>query len=150
MKEGYVLNPQTNRIISTKTAKYKKLVKLGLIVEDKPKVEKVEKPQKVEVKEAVIEPEVEADEEQPFDEAKLQMKLADISTSVVKKNMKQIIKNQKLSDNEYDLLLKKMLYKKLCSDEPKEKVKPKKVKKPKKNKFKLKEPSSSESESESD
>ena len=32
MKPGYALNPETNRIIKTSTAKYKKLVKLGIIV----------------------------------------------------------------------------------------------------------------------
>ena len=42
MKEGYVLNPESGRIISKKTAKYRRLVKLGVIAEDESK--EIEKP----------------------------------------------------------------------------------------------------------
>jgi hypothetical protein len=61
--------------------------------------------------------------------------------------MKKIIKSQKLSDADYDTLLKKMLYQKLCLYEPKpaKPAKPAK-KKPKKKKYKIVEPSSSESD----
>jgi len=149
----FVINTNTNRLISTKTALYRKLKKMGQVKD----IEKPKEPQ-VEVEQVVLEPEkmkkvikkapepTVVEDEPEFDERDLQDKMIDISTSVVKKNMKQILKNQKLSDDEYDMLLKKMLYKKLCLDEPKEsKKKPKPVKK--KAKFKVVEPSSSESDS---
>jgi hypothetical protein len=156
----FVINTNTNRLISTKTALYRKLKKLGQIKDiektiEKPTEEKVEQPAP-EPEKRVVDCKVlqskapePAEPEPEFDESKLQRKLADISTSVVKKNMKQILKNQKLSDDEYDMLLKKMLFKKLCLDEP---AKPKKKEKPAKKKgkkFKLVEPSS-EDESESE
>jgi hypothetical protein len=148
----FVINTNTNRLISTKTALYRKLKKLGQVKD----IEKTKEPQ-VEVEQPVLEPEkmkkvikkapepTVVEDEPEFDERDLQDKMIDISTSVVKKNMKQILKNQKLSDDEYDMLLKKMLYKKLCMDEPKKEKKPKPVKK--KAKFKVVEPSSSESDS---
>ena len=151
----YAINLQTGRLIKKTTSLYKKLKKLKQVKEIEPEEPKVkEKPKEPEPKpEPQPEPIKPQPEEEPFDERRLQEKLADISTSVVKKNMKQIIKNQKLSDEEYDLLLKKMLYKKLCLSEPKlkeEKKEEKKTKsKTKKKKFKIVEPSSS-SESESD
>ena len=88
------------------------------------------------------EPEKAIEPEPEFNERDLQVKMAELTTDMVANNMKQIIKNQKLSNSEYDILLKKMLYKKLCIDE-----KPKKVKKTKKGKkkFKIVEPSESES-----
>jgi hypothetical protein len=142
----YAISLKTNRLVKKSTANYRRLKKLNLVkeVEEEPvAVVHNTTPEKS------AEPEAKPAEPE-FDERDLQLKLADISTSVVKKNMKQILKNQKLSDDEYDMLLKKMLYKKLCLDEPKEsKKKPKPVKK--KAKFKVVVPSSeSESESESD
>jgi hypothetical protein len=75
--------------------------------------------------------------------------MAELTTNMVADNVKKIVKSQKLSDVEYDTLLKKMLYQKLCmADEPKKPEKKKQQKKPKK-KFKIVDPSSSE-ESESD
>ena len=144
-KNEYALNCKTNRLISKKTSLYRRLKKLNLVKEieeqqEEPKVEKVEKVKAVEVK--AVEPVVEPVE---YDPKRLQEKLADISTDLIKDNLKQIIKNQKLSNDEYDLLLRKMLYKKLCIDEPKPKEE-KKKKKPK-PKFKIIESSSSESES---
>jgi hypothetical protein len=47
---------------------------------------------------------------------------------MIKKNLKSIVKAQKLSDKELDTMLKKLLYKKLCI-EPEPKMKPKKKKK---------------------
>lgn len=140
----YAISLKTNRLVKKSTANYRKLKKLNLVKE----IDHAEKPEtQPPVKPSIPEP-VESDEpvEPEFNERDLQHKMIDISTSVVKKNMKQIIKSQKLSDDEYDMLLKKMLYKKLCLEEPK---KPKKEKQPKKKKakFKIVEPSSSESES---
>lgn len=145
MKEGYAINPETGRIISKTTAKYKKLVKLGKIDENEQKEQK--EPKQVEiVKEKVVETVKEQDLEPAFDESKLQSKLADISTSMIKDNLKKVVESQKLSDDELDMMLKRMLYKKLCIEKPKSK-KPVKKKKTKKPKFKV--VSSSESESES-
>ena len=142
----YAISLKTNRLVKKSTANYRRLKKLNLVKE-------VEEEPVAVVHNTTPEKSAEPAESEPtepeFDERDLQLKLADISTSVVKKNMKQILKNQKLSDYEYDMLLKKMLYKKLCLDEPKESKKPKPVKK--KAKFKVVVPSSeSESESESD
>jgi predicted nucleic acid-binding protein len=150
MQNGYALNPQTNRIIKKSTAMYRKLVKLGVIsdvieplVAEEPSVEKVEKVEKVEVVKA------EKVEKVEYDEKKLQLKLADLSTNLINENLQKIVKSQKLSDDEMNTLLKKMLYTKLCLDPPKPQ-KPQKTKKVKKSKFKLVEPSSSDSESESE
>ena len=83
-----------------------------------------------------------------FNEKHLQNKLAEISTDLIRDNLKTIVKSQKLSDKDMDILLKKMLYEKLCMKPDKTKPKETKEKK-KKKKFKIVEPSS-ESESESD
>ena len=125
----HAINLESGRLIKKSTAKYKKLKKLG-------KVKEIE-----EEPEKAIEPEPE------FNERDLQVKMAELTTDMVANNMKQIIKNQKLSNSEYDILLKKMLYKKLCIDE-----KPKKVKKTKKGKkkFKIVEPSSESESSDSE
>ena len=85
-----------------------------------------------------------------FDERDLQLKLADISTDMIEKNLKKIVKSKKLSNVEMDDMLRRMLYKKLCLEEPKTKPKKKEkpIKKKKGKKFKLAPPpSSSESES---
>ena len=150
MKEGYVMNPETNRIISKKTAKYKRLVKLGLIVEDEPKVEKIKPKEPIKQ-----EPEPELPEPEPeFNESKLQEKLSEISTNMIQTNLKKVVQSQKLTDDQMDDMLKRMLYEKLCikdPDEPKKSPKKKEKKsKTKKAKFKVVEPSSSDSESESD
>ena len=141
----YALSLKTNRLVKKSTANYRKLKKLNLVREipEPPPPARPSTPEPTE-------PPVESDEpdEPEFNERDLQNKMMDISTSAVKKNMKKIIKAQKLSDADYDILLKKMLYKKLCLDEPK---KPKKEKQPrkKKTKFKIVEPSeSSDSDSE--
>jgi hypothetical protein len=133
MKSGYAMNPQTGRIISKTTAKYKKMVKQGLIIENDD-IQKVEKVKKVDV----VQSESDSEPEQ-FDESKLQSKLADISTDMIKKNLKSIVKAQKLSDKELDTMLKKLLYKKLCI-EPEPRIK-------KKKKKRIIESSSEESES---
>ena len=82
--------------------------------------------------------------EEPFSAHKLQEMLANVSTDLIKDHLKHFVKNQKLSDNEMDLILRKMLLKKLCIADPKQ---PKEKKKKKKPKFKV---ISSSSDSESD
>ena len=142
MSNEHAINCKTGRLISKKTALYRKLKKLGQIKEIENEEPKVEKVKTVEVK--AVEVNVEPVE---YDPKRLQEKLADISTDLIKDNLKQIIKNQKLSNDDFDILLKKMLFKKLCIDEqPKPKQVSKKKKKPK-PKLKIIESSSSESES---
>jgi hypothetical protein len=127
----HAINLESGRLIKKSTAKYKKLKKLG------------------KVKEIQDEKAIEPESEPEFDERDLQHRVADLTTSMVADNMKKIVKAQKLSDTEYDALLKRMLYKKLCIDEPK---KPKKVKKTKKGKkkFKIVEPPSESESSDSE
>ena len=138
-KSEFAINVNTGRLIKKTTSLYRNLKKLNKVKE----IEDGEQPK-------VIEPEVKALEvvkqEEPFNEHKLQMKLADISTDLIKDNLKQIITNQKLNDDDFDVLLKKMLFQKLCIADPKQPKQPKEKKK-KKSKFKIVEPSSSESES---
>ena len=141
----YAISLKTNRLIKKSTANYRKLKKLNQIKEIEPRAQLRAQPTP-----EPDSPEPEPDSPEPdspgteFNERDLQLKLAELSTTVVQRNMKKIIRSQKLSDKEYDLLLKKMLYEKLCvrATPP---VKPTK----KKKKFKIVQPSSS-SESESD
>jgi hypothetical protein len=134
----YAKNTNTGRLIKKSTSLYKKLKKLNQVEEINDAVEATEK---LPIKKV----EIESDEPE-YDESTLQTKLAEISTTIIKDNLKAIVKAQKLTDAEMDIMLKKLLFKKLCIDEPKS---PKKVKKVKKPKYKLVEPSDSES-SESD
>ena len=115
-----IINPLTKRFVKIGSPAYKRLVRAGTLP---PASEEPEKPE--------------------FNEKILQTKLADVSTDIIRDNLKTIIKSQKLSDKEMDMLLKKMLFDKLCL------AKPEKKEKKKKKKFKIVEPSS-ESESESD
>ena len=123
-----IQNPLTKRYVKIGSPQHKRLVRNGTL----PPVE-----------ETPPEPSPESPE---FNEKHLQTKLAEISTDLIRDNLKTIVKSQKLSDKDMDILLKKMLYEKLCMkpDKPKE-TKEKK----KKKKFKIVEPSS-ESESETD
>ena len=115
-----IINPLTKRYVRTGSQAHKRLVRDGTLPAEALEPEKPE-----------------------FNEKILQTKLADVSTDIIRDNLKTIIKSQKLSDKEMDMLLKKMLFDKLCL------AKPEKKEKKKKKKFKIVEPSS-ESESESD
>ena len=138
-KSEFAINVNTGRLIKKTTGLYRKLKKLN-------KVKEIEDGEQPEVKEPEVKAVEVVKQEEPFNEHKLQMKLADISTDLIKDNLKQIIKNQKLNDDDFDVLLKKMLFQKLCIADPKQPKQPKEQKK-KKSKFKIVEPSSSESES---
>jgi hypothetical protein len=154
----YAISLKTNRLVKKSTANYRKLKKLNLVKEVVDcKVLQSKEPQ-VEVEQPVLEPEkmkkvikkapepTVVEDEPEFDESKLQLKLADISTDMIQKNLKKIVKSQKLSDIEMDDMLKRLLYKRLCLEpEPKPKKKEKPAKK--KTKFKVVVPSSSESDS---
>ncbi len=128
-----ILNPLTKRYLKIGSPAYKRLVRSGVLSS----VEQPETPQQT--------PEAPTPE---FNEKHLQTKLAEISTDMIKDNLKTIVKAQKLTDKDMDILIKKLLFEKLCikPDKPKEK---KETKEKKKKKFKIVEPSS-ESESESD
>ena len=121
-----IQNPLTKRYVKIGSPAHKRLVRAGTL----PAVEQLEIP---------------TPEAPEFNEKKLQTKLAELSTDMIKDNLKTIVKSQKLSDKDMDILIKKLLFEKLCLKP--DKTKPKEEKK--KKKFKIVEPSS-ESESESD
>ena len=124
-----IQNPLTKRYVKIGSPQHKRLVRNGTL----PPVE--ETPQTPEALGIPIE----------FNEKHLQTKLAEISTDLIRDNLKTIVKSQKLSDKDMDILIKKLLFEKLCLKPDKTKPKEKK----KKKKFKIVEPSS-ESESDSD
>jgi hypothetical protein len=125
-----IINPLTKRFVKIGSPAHKRLVRGGVL----PAVE------------ALGIPIPETPEAPEFNEKHLQTKLAEISTDLIRDNLKTIVKAQKLTDKDMDILIKKMLYEKLCMKPDK----PKETKEKKKKKFKIVEPSSSESESESD
>ena len=140
MSSEFAINLNSGRLIKKTTSLYKKFKKMNrtkeIEDEEEPKVEKVKEPEPIEKPVT----------EEQFSEHKLQEKLADISTDLIKSNLKKVVKAQKLSDAEFDILLKKMLFKKLCiNEQPKQPKEDKKKKK--KSEFKIIEPSSSDSES---
>jgi hypothetical protein len=129
-----IQNPLTKRYVKIGSPAHKRLVRAGVL----PAVEESPPEPTPEALGIPIE----------FNEKKLQTKLAELSTDMIKDNLKTIVKSQKLTDKDMDILIKKLLFEKLClkPDKPKEK---KETKEKKKKKFKIVEPSS-ESESESD
>lgn len=148
----YAISLKTNRLIKKSTANYRKLKKLGMVREINEVEEDASTPTPKTVEptpEPVLAVSTAKQPTPEFDEAKLQMKLGEISTDMIQKNLKKVVKAQKLSDAEMDDMLKRLLYKKLCMAEPTKPAKKEKPKKKAKKKFKIVEPSS-ESESESD
>ena len=129
-----IQNPLTKRYVKIGSPQHKRLIRSGVL----PPVEQPETPP--EPSPAALGIPIE------FNEKHLQTKLAELSTDLIRDNLKTIVKSQKLSDKDMDILIKKLLFEKLCikPDKPKE-TKEKK----KKKKFKIVEPSS-ESDSESD
>ena len=144
----YAISLKTNRLIKKSTANYRKLKKLGMVREINEVEEDASTPTPKTVEptpEPVLAVSTAKQPTPEFDERDLQHRVADLTTSMVADNMKKIVKAQKLSDTEYDTLLKKMLYQKLCI-EPKKPAKKKQGKK-KGKKYKIVEPSESESDS---
>ena len=132
-----IFNPNTKRYVKIGSPAHKRLVRAGVLPAPIPETPPEPNPEALGIP---IE----------FNEKHLQTKLAEISTDLIRDNLKTIVKSQKLSDKDLDILLKKMLYEKLCLGKNTDKTKPKETKeKKKKKKFKIVEPSS-ESESESD
>ena len=97
-----IQNPITKRYVKIGSPAHKRLVRAGTLpaVETPPPIP----------------------ETPEFNEKHLQTKLAELSTDMIKDNLKTIVKSQKLSDKDMDILIKKMLYEKLCikPDKPKE------------------------------
>ena len=151
----YAISLETNRLIKKSTANYKRLKKLNMVRE----IEPTEKPTPTPTPKPTIEPTptptpkptIEPMEKPTpeFDERDLQVKMAELTTDMVAENVRKIVKSQKLSDAEYNTLLKKMLYQKLCVNEPTSKST--KSKKPtKKKKYKIVEPSDDSDSDDSD
>ena len=140
----FAINLNSGRLLKKTTSLYKRLKKLNKVkeIEDgeqpevkQPGAQRDEEPRGREASHRHVEEPI----EEPFNEHKLQEKLADISTDLIKSNLKKVVKAQKLSDAEFDILLKKMLFKKLCiNEQPKQPKEDKKKKK--KSKFKIIEP----------
>ena len=163
-----ILNPRTQRFVKIGGPSYRKAVKAGHIIPhsavEQPAVEQpdpiqppetdprgggrigfAELPQAMSVS---LTPTIE------YDEARLQTKLSEMTANAIQTNFDQLA-NENLTDKQIDKLLKKMLFQKLCIDQPTRKEKkPKKTKsKTKKKRFKVITPppsSSDQSESESD
>jgi len=145
-----ILNPRTQRFVKIGGPSYRKAIKNGDIIPPSMKnVKPVEQPDPIE---PIQHPEIE------YDESRLQDKLSEMTKNVIQNNFEQLA-NENLTDKQIDKLLKKMLFQKLCIDQPtdKLKVKPKKTKKvktkTKSKRFKVITPppsSSDQSESESD
>ncbi len=105
MKNGYSMNPQTGRIIKKTTAKYKKLVKLGLIKEEEP----------TEAQQPIQQP-----PPQPIPPPPVKAEVAKECVNLVKQNEDKF---RDLTQKETDKLLRKLLIEKLA---PKKKKKKKK------------------------
>lgn len=155
----YVLNPKTGRYVKKNSRIGKRLMKEGLVQTETSKQPKQQE-----------EPEPEEPEREPaacisqYDEAKLQHTLADLSTDLIRNNLDKVVKAQSLSNAQMDTMLKRLLYEKLCLNEPeppqkggkkkkhrkKPTPKPKKKSKRKKPKYVIESSSDSESETQSD
>jgi hypothetical protein len=132
MNSDYALNPETNRMIKKNTSKYRRFVKMGIIVEDQTVPVPVQSI-------LVQQPEPEIIEDEIIeDEIPIKAKLAKVSVNLIKKNTESF---RDLNEKETTKLLRKLLLAKLSPKKSK--------KKKKKSKYKLKE-SSSESSSESE
>lgn len=149
-KKEYAVNLNTNRLIDKSTAKYRKLKKLGQVQElEREKTVQIEDP-KIEVIEKTPEPEIQSSKKDEYSEEKLQKLLISKSTDIIQDNLNSFVNTAKLTDQQLDSLVKKMLYEKLMNSKSskKEKEKPKtKKEKKKKSKFKLRKVESSSSES---
>jgi serine/threonine-protein kinase RIO1 len=151
----YAISLKTNRLVKKSTANYRRLHKLGLTreINEVEEVEEVKTPAPTPTAKQSTPVLAVSTAKQPtpeFDERDLQVKMAELTTNMVADNMKKIVKSQRLSDVEYDILLKKMLYQKLCMAEPKKSKKEKPKKKAKGKKYKIVEPSSESESSDSE
>lgn len=154
-KNEYSINLETNRLIKKNTPKYKRLLKLGKIkqIDKNEETEHPVSPKVVEqVKKEVKEPKkVEKVEkvQDDFSEEKLQKLLVSKSTDIISQNMDKFMDTHKLTDEQVDIMVRKLLYEKLMGQTSKKEPKKEKTK-TKKSKYKLRKVESSESEEESD
>ena len=113
MSEQYVINPKTNRRVKTGTQAFRRLVREG-VIQDPRTIKVVKEP--IEVVEVVKEPieVVETAPVKPIDGVKLQTKLLELSTDAVANNIRKIVASQHLTEKEMDVMLKRLLYNKLC------------------------------------
>ena len=154
-----VLNPKTNRMVKVGTAAYKRAVREGHIkteptatTEDTSDDEEMLKPKQKPKQKSKSKQKPDSDSESSgYNEIDLKTRMSEISTDMIKSNMKKIVKSRQLTPDQLDVLLKKMLYKKLCVDDqkPKPKKPKKKPKKPKKPKLGYRQARHFQSESES-
>ena len=148
----YAYNINTNRLIRSNTAKYKKLEKLGQLrplddPEIKPEIKK--EPEKIDDDDELDDiplkqPKLERQNgmQNKFDDLEFKTLMAKSMSEVIKENEDKF---KNISQKKTDKLLKQMLFEKLCQNKKK---KPKKSKKTKKKKFVV-ESDESDSESES-
>lgn len=130
MHKKIVLNPESNRFVKINSAKYKRLVKEGVI--------QVQTPEPAEeVKPAETPP-----PPPPTPPSLPKAELAEQCVNIVAQNKSKF---ENLSKEETDILLRTLLVEKLFGKMSTKEKKPKK-----KTKFKVKAPPSSESESESE
>tara|TARA_R110000822_G_scaffold207332_2_gene343475 strand:- start:202 stop:696 length:495 start_codon:yes stop_codon:yes gene_type:complete len=150
----YAYNINTNRLIRSNTAKYKKLEKLGQLrplddPEIKPEIKK--EPEKIddddELDDIPLKPPKLTRQngmQNKFDDLEFKKMMASSMSEVIKENEDKF---KNISQKKTDKLLKQMLFEKLCQNKKK---KPKKSKKTKKKKFVVESDESDESDSESD
>ena len=128
MHKKIVLNPESNRFVKINSAKYKRLVKEGVIQVQTPEpAEEVKTPEPPKTAETPTLPKKE---------------IAEQCVNIVAQNKSKF---ENLSKEETDILLRTLLVEKLFGKMSTKEKKPKK-----KTKFKVKAPPSSESESESE
>jgi len=128
MHKKIVLNPESNRFVKINSAKYKRLVKEGVIQVQTPEpAEEVKTPEPPKPAETPSLPKAE---------------IAEQCVNIVAQNKSKF---ENLSKEETDVLLRTLLVEKLFGKMSTKEKKPKK-----KTKFKVKTPPSSESESESE
>ena len=118
MNSDYALNPETNRMIKKNTSKYRRFVKMGIIVED----QTVPIVNTVPVQSILVQqPEPEIIEDEIIeDEIPMKAKLAKVSVNLIKKNTESF---RDLNEKETTKLLRKLLLAKLSPKKSKKKKK---------------------------
>ena len=104
----YAISLKTNRLVKKSTSNYKKLKKLNLVKEigdqQPPEVEPVIEPPKVEPEPVRV-----VEQEDTYSEEKLQRLLSEKSTDIIQQNLDKFSNTAKLSDDQLDDLVKKLL-----------------------------------------
>jgi hypothetical protein len=117
------LNPRTNRYVKKGTAKWRELVREGVLKEERPKIKPI----------TTEDESSEGEESDTPTPPPIKKELAKTSVAVVRKNKSKF---KDLNQKESDKLLRKLLYKKLCPPSKSHKVKLKKRQKSKAKKKK--------------